>query len=76
MAISNTIEELVFELAEEYTSGDLEKLIKLLDIVINGVKSREPQQDSEPVKASTMSTPKTKSSKALGVESTTEEEPF
>jgi hypothetical protein len=75
MAIANTIEELVFELAEEYTSGDLEKLIKLLDIVINGVKSREPQQDSEPVK----STPKTKSTKALGVsvsESTTEEEPF
>jgi hypothetical protein len=75
MAIANTIEELVFELAEEYTSGDLEKLIKLLDIVINGVKGREAQQDSEPTKTATTS--KAKSSKALGVESTTtEEEPF
>lgn len=37
----SSIEELVFELAEEYTSGDLEKLVKLLDLVLNGKKSLE-----------------------------------
>lgn len=40
--MSNTIEELVFELAEEHSSGDLEKLIRLLDLVLNGKKNIEP----------------------------------
>jgi hypothetical protein len=37
----SSIEELVFELAEEHTSSDLDKLIRLLNLVLNGKKNIE-----------------------------------
>jgi hypothetical protein len=61
----SSIEELVFELAEEHTSGDLDKLIRLLNLVLNGKKSLEVPDvsPSAPVPAPAPE-PKTKGAKA------------
>lgn len=76
MAITNTIEELAFELAENYTSGDVEKLIKLLDLLLNGkktVEARDGKVDvAPPAKAAA---PKAKSAKA-SESNDSEDEPF
>jgi hypothetical protein len=79
----NTIEELVFELAEEHTSGDLEKLIRLLNLVLNGKKTLEAQVSgdviAEPAPAPATRASKTKNAKAtVGVESndSSDDEPF
>lgn len=69
--MASSIEELAFELIEEHTTGDLEKLVKFLDLLINGKKTVEARDDSG--KAAVASTPasrgsssKAKSTKASG----------
>jgi hypothetical protein len=71
--MKSSIEELVFELAEAHTSGELEKLIRLLDLVLNGKKNVEPSP--QPPKATAS---KAKGGKAAAVESddSAAEEPF
>jgi hypothetical protein len=58
--MSNSVEELVFALAEERTSGDLEKLIRLLDLVLNGKKNLEAQEVPAPAPAQVVASKTTK----------------
>jgi hypothetical protein len=81
MSATSTIEELVFELAEEHTSGELEKLISLLDLVLNGKKSLEAKAVSSESPAPAKATAsKSKAAKATPTvesnDSGDEEEPF
>lgn len=67
-----SIEELAFELAEEHTSGNLEKLIKYLDLLINGKRSQEAPQNSTPAKAA----PASKAKNAKASEPSDDDETF
>jgi hypothetical protein len=70
----SSIEELVFELAEEHTSGDLEKLIKLLNLVLNGKKNLEAPDVSPSAPAPAPAPAPAVASKAKGVKASAPEE--